>query len=351
MDDSQCGILRLPLEIRYQLYHMCFHTWPEPSLLRVNKLLHEDCMHFLRTQQKAFSFNISARGAGFDAFSHWCFKVKRQNPRIGSIKDLTLNIYPPDQNKPHEMWHIWDHVRSFCKEIAKEIRIPKLTVNFVETERYRWAAIGMAHATMRLPYKADEFGLYDVEQIILTLDRFLINVRKPRIILPRSYINIQPDKAIVQEWIDTTESLMSGPRIDERVINEYRRLNDEMDVALPGVQTTTGRISKALFEKLFGQNAILGRENFEDFKREWPHMDTLDDLERPRCRPACHKYYCLCNGSSVEISMPDPSWRNVASIEGVERAERWQQETLPWSRDVPCGSRRTGTYVPGTTLA
>lgn len=81
------------------------------------------------------------------------------------MKHIILNVYAPDSDRPHEMWHIWQHVQSFCKDLALHRRIPQLTVEFVESERGRWMTDGITNATLKISSFAakDEFGHYDID--------------------------------------------------------------------------------------------------------------------------------------------------------------------------------------------
>ena len=343
MNDSQCGFLRLPLELRHQIYEMCFDTVPEPSLLRVNSSVHDEAMHFLRKHQQTFSFTISGKGAAFDDFSQWCFRIKRHVPNLGRMRHLVLNIYPPDPDKPIEMWHIWKHVQSFCEDLAAQRRISQLTIKFIESDRARWATNGVAHTTMDLPYDDDDFCGDDVGQILQTLARFVDNVEKPRLILPHSYINSYSSEAKAQDWTDHIEDLMTGHWKDEGVINDYELLEYYIDLELPSIERATGRKSKAMFERTFGRVAILQYDDLENFKRQWTHMDDLPEWERPRWRSACKAYDCVCGKSYAEISMPDPAWGAL----DWERAQRWQKETLETEFDAMCPYLRARNYVSG----
>ncbi len=192
---------------------------------------------------------------------------------------------------------------------------------------------GIANATLDLAGFAakDEFGYYDIDQILMTIYRFLNNVEKPRIVIPHAYADITYYSGVkAQEWTDYTERLMTGQWTDEGAADEYLFLSDQMHLELFFARRTTGRKSKAMFEKKFGRKAILDFDVFRDFQREWPCMEALDDWERPRCRVACYGDYCFCSCtySSVEVSMPDPVWCSAANARwGFERARLWQLES------------------------
>ena len=110
MDSSQSRLLRLPQELKDRIYHYYFDSVPGPGLLCVNKSLHYDSVHFVRKRLQTFTYNITAQYAGLDDFSNWCFKIKGHSPRLGRMKHLVLNVYPPNPDRPHENCHIWDHM-------------------------------------------------------------------------------------------------------------------------------------------------------------------------------------------------------------------------------------------------
>lgn len=286
MDHSQCRVLQLPLELRHQIYQTCFDSAPQPSLLRVNKSFYYECIDFLRKRQQTFTYNITANQASFDEFSQWCFKVKGHVPRLGRMKHIILNVYPPDPDKPHEMWHIWQHVQSFCKDLTLHRRIPQLTVEFVDSKRSKWMTDGIANANLNLPFFAaiDDFGQYDIDQILMTIYRFLNNVDKPRIVVPHAYVDTTYRYgAKAQEWINSTERLMTGQWTDEDADNDYSILEDQMKVELWYARQATGRKSKAMFEEMFGYDSNLEPDEYAEFARDWPCMEYLEDSERPLC--------------------------------------------------------------------
>ena len=308
MDALKCGFLRLPLELRHQIYEMCFNEYFEPSILCVNSLVHDELMHFLRKRQQTFSFNISGKGVGFDAFSQWCFRIKRHTPKPSRMRHLILNIYPPDPEKPIEMWYVWKHVQRFCEDLAAYQCIPRLTVQFIESDGARWATNGVSHTTMNLPYEKGDFSGCDVGQILTTLGRFVDNVEKPRLILPRSYIDSYSSNDKLQRWADHIEKLLTGRWEGEDIINEFELMEYYIEGEIPQIERATGRKSKALFERKYGRVAIFQHDHLDAVKRQWPFMDDLPEWERPRCRMACMVYDCMCGESYIEVSMPDAAW-------------------------------------------
>lgn len=334
MDNSTCRILLLPLELKRQIIEACVDRVPEPSLLRINRFFRDETVDYIRKRHQTFSYNITASRAGFDDFSRWCFKIKGHVPRLHRTKHIILNIHPPDPNRPHEMWHIWDRLQRSCKRIAKHPRIRKLTVKFVETDRAKWMTNGIANATLDLlSAKKTEFGHYNIDQILLTICRFVDNVDKPTVIVPPAYMDMKYIGAIrPPDPVKYTENLMTGRWTDEWLEDAYWLLDHEMASLLPSARRATGIISKAMFQEKYGQGAILAPEVYEKFTREWPCMESLYDYERPRCREVLHREYCCCRSpyDSVEILMPDPVWNEQTGLSGWNRAREWHQEPSPW---------------------
>ena len=276
------------------------------------------------------------------------------------MKHIILNIYPPDSRKPHEMWHIWDHVRTFCKDLAVQPhRITQLTVNFMTTESDDWVTDGIPNGTLKFDWRKDVFGQYDIEQILETMYLLLNNVDNPKIVLPRSYTDTYPSTAEGQEWIGHkkrlmywvgyTEQLMTGHWVDDELEeDDYSFLEEEMDLALRNARVATGRRSKAMFEKMFGRNAILDPKDYEMFKRDWPYMQNLPEWERPRCRWACQEGWCGCGGSLVEVSLPDPAWSDPRNPDSTSwrGAAKWQQEVAEEGCNPTGLLRSQQTYPP-----
>ncbi|KAL8859322.1 MAG: hypothetical protein Q9178_004260 [Gyalolechia marmorata] len=337
MDSSQSRLLRLPQELKDRIYHYYFDSIPDPGLLCVNKSLHYDSVHFVRKRLQTFTYNITAEHAGLDEFSKWCFKIKGHPPRLGRMKHLVLNVYPPNPDRPHEMWHIWDHVRTFSKDLGPQRRIPQLTVNFLDTPKARWATNGVPNATMKLRSSDDDFGDYDVEKVMMTLYRFVNNVDKPKLVLPPAYLDIYHDNMTGSEWIKFAEDLISGRWSDDWVEDEYWLLERGMNLELSSAQKETGRKSKAMFEKEFGRKAELHHLDYEEFKRDWPFMEILYDVERPRCRWTCEDWDNAFGYTFVKVEMPDPAWDGPNSylIRGWEEAEKWQKEASYFPLEMP----------------
>ena len=345
MNGSQNWFQTLPLELRQQIYSECFDSAPQPGLLSTNKLIHHEATHFLQRWQQTFSFNISVGSIGFDEFSQWCFKVKGHIPRLNRIKHLILNIYPPDPDKPIEMCRLWNHLLSFCKDLASFRRIPRLSIKFVESDTVKWPADEPAHNTMGLAHADSSLDVFSIDQYLPIFFHFVDNVEKPKIYFPQSYIRTHP--RIITVWSRQTERRMAGKlTAKKQAWNElFQTLDNYVKGVKPLLKHDTGRISKVKFEKAFGQNVVLDYEAFRNSRRLWPHMKTLADWEGPRTRLACSQATLDCpyDCNLVEITMPDPTWgaNNQFSV-----ARRWQKNTVEMDGGCGCARYRQRHFIP-----
>lgn len=327
MDNLQCGLLKLPLELRHQIYIACFGSSSKPNLLYVNRSINREVTHFLRRWQQTYTFHISGNGAGFDAFSQFCFKIKGHIPRFSRMRHIVLKIHSPDLERPIQMWYIWQEALRFCKDLAYYRKIRNLTLDFVDDD-FTWATNGLAHSTMNLPIKQWDFCYSDVGQILAIFCRFMDNVENSKVVLPQSYLSSTYQRtSYIQKDAEHTESLMTGRWtgwVDKNWIDDFWLLNEQVDIGCHLVERATGRKSKAVFEKVFGRTVVLRWEDWESFKQQWTHMETLDESERPRERQACPTVMdCVCEGSLVEIALPDPSL-----LTSWEAGRKWQKELV-----------------------
>ena len=223
MEYLQPRLLQLPMELRHQIYEMCFaECVPEPGLLCVNKAIRYDSMRYLAKYQQTFTLNIDAWDAKFDRFSRWCFKIKGHTPKFNRMKHLIVNISPPDPCSPDHgalhMWNIWCGLFNFCVGLEYCQRIPQLTINFLEGDKIKWA-----NDTMRLGYIFNQFCREDIGQLLLLLTRHVKNVNKPTLILPESYIrsNSWPSRDIAESRMTDIEKLMTGYWKDDDYDDKY----------------------------------------------------------------------------------------------------------------------------------
>lgn len=121
---------------------------------------------------------------------------------------------------------------------------------------------------MDLPHDKEDPAGEDVGQILILLARFVKNVEKPKIILPRSCIGSYGGDDLGKSWTKKIEQLMTGREKDENIIDEYELLEDYIDTEVLELKYATGRKSKALFERKYGRVVVLQYDHLEDLKRQ-----------------------------------------------------------------------------------
>ena len=337
MDNTTGHILLLPLEIRQQIYSLCLDDEkPQPSLLQLNKSIHNEATQFLRKWNHTYSYNISARGAGFDDSAQWRFKVKRHVPRLSRMKHIIVNIEAPRFQMPLDMWNIWHYIRDFCKELAAHRMIQRLTINFIETRTAQWETDGVPHSSWDVGYAGEAIDGFDIGQLLITFGNYVNNVAKPKLNIPGTYmLDFCDDDG--DTWIDRIQRCVMGLWEDDETVRDYfELLKDDIKFAWPQIKSVTGRRSVAAFRELFGSMAILSFQDLKLCKEEWPFMDDTWAIDRPRYRIACHPC-CPCRGTAVEVSMPNPYWL----YSDLPLAEDWhREEVLMWGKRSRCSDMK-----------
>lgn len=337
MDNTTCHILLLPLEIRQKIYSLCLDDErPQPGLLQLNRSIHNEATHFVRKWNHTYSYNISARGAGFDDSAKWRFEVKRHVPRLSRMKHIIVNIEPPRFQMPLDMWNIWHFVQDFCKKLATHREIQRLTINFVEIRTAQWESDGVPHSSWDFGYAGKAIDGFDVGQLLITFGFYVNNVLKPKLNIPGTYM-IDFCDGCGDTWIDRIEGCMTGLWEDDEAVRNYFELMEaDIKFAWPQIQSTTSRRSVAAFREIFGSKAILGFQDLKRFKEEWPFMDDTWAIGRPRYRIARHPC-CQCGQMGVEVSMPNPYWL----YQDLALAEDWhREEFVMWDKRSRCSDTK-----------
>lgn len=324
--DGKNYILLLPLEIRQQIYGLCFDgERPQPGILQVNRRIYDEAAQFIRRRSHTFSYEISARGAGFSDSARWRFKIKRHRPRLSRMKRIIIRIEPPRLDTPFDMWYIWHHVRDFCKELAAYKTIPALTINFLETESATWETNGVPHSTW---YVGDIGGKqlrdWNIGQILVTFGYLLNNVDKATLSIPGSFMHHYRDVDGELCVKRIKECMMGVCEDDEYLVLDHEILEDKIEDALPQIQRATGRKSMDAFRRSFGSTAMFSTQDLHQLEQRYPCMNAnYFATDHPRYRAAC-EYGCQCGYDYIEVSMPDPTW----TLNDLDRAEEWQEEEI-----------------------
>ena len=115
---------------------------------------------------------------------------------------------------------------------------------------------------MQLTHASSGFCYSNVDQILAILCRFVNNVAEPKLYLPQSYVSACSSTKMAQHRPEVIERQMTGKLTDEErnQNNDIRVLRIFVTWTERDLERATGRISKAKFEKLFGQNVVLEQE-------------------------------------------------------------------------------------------
>ena len=284
IDTTMDCLSLMPLEIRQEIYSLCLDDErPQPGLLQLNKSIHSEATQVLQEWKQTYSYNISAHGAGFDDSARWRFKVKGHTPRFSQMKHIIVNIEPPRLKVPLEMWNIWHYVQRFCKDLAAEGKIQRLTINFIETPTKKWETNGVPHSSW--DYGCFDNGIdgFDIGQLLIIFALFVTDVAKPKLSIPGTYMLDFRD-SFGETWIGRIEKDMTGLyKEDELVRFCYELIEEDLQTAWSEVQEVTGDRSIDVFRELFGSMAILTFQDLKRFKEEWPCLDDpewLTDFKR-----------------------------------------------------------------------
>lgn len=159
-------------------------------------------------------------------------------------------------------------MHSLYNDLAVQRRISQSTVKLIESDGAQWVTHGVPYTTMDLPHDNENLAGEDVGQILILLGRFVKNVEKPKIILPRSCIGSYGGDDLGKCWTKKIEQLMTDRGKDEDIIDEYELLEDYIDTEVLELKYATGRKSKALLERKYGRVVFLQYDHLEDLKRQ-----------------------------------------------------------------------------------
>ena len=289
-----CGLLQLPRELRCQIDgHYLSDLFSGPSdiyyfpeqtddaheipMMRLNRQVFWEMNDFIRSQHTSL-YRITSQAAGFDPLTLLSFKARQHRPNFGEIRHLVVEIHPPHPDRPIDMLHIWRRAEKLCEDLRATKQVPRLSVRFMEDDIAAWSTNGIPHQTMGVALWDKDPANCDVSQVIDLLVR-LTNITKARITLPST---LTAHEALMG-WAEDTEGSMMGLwGMDQETVEEtYELLEDDITSSEWVIQNATGRKSKLKFQKLYGENPRLPREEYYAFTEKWPHMDDLSKCERP----------------------------------------------------------------------
>lgn len=194
------------------------------------------------------------------------------------------------------MWHVWNNVRRFAKHLGAQRRIPRLTVNFTDTRETTWATERIADPMIDLDTpKKSFYGYAYIDQILITLCMFIINVDKPRLVISPSCLAMDVKGETGQDRIEIVEDLMTSRwyMLDYGVENAYRIVEDDMkemywSMPLRGLCSIPDGSTDEEFEKKHWRKIQLSRKDHDILKLDWPCRDNLPDWEPVLVSPRHH---------------------------------------------------------------
>ena len=153
-------LLRLPLELRREIYRHHFVETPYPSaediysrkiskvsrplpspLLRVTRQVRDEVLDLV--QLLPVVLTVTDRGIQFCSWAETCFIAQ---PRVsspsrrnyGSISHLVVKIWPRHPDRPTDAIDIWRHLRKLRAELCAAPRLQRITLVFTDTNVASW---------------------------------------------------------------------------------------------------------------------------------------------------------------------------------------------------------------------
>ena len=206
-----------------------------------------------------------------------------------------------------------------------------------ECQRY-----GTIHCSFGIEeyFSSDNIYRHDIGQILLAFSHLVNNVRKPAILLPSSIASAMDSAKEVQAEIIDVEQFMTDKWSSRSIPTEFEHLEDLISMQRSYLVYNTGLASKAVFERMYGQEAILEWESFQNFEHDYPDMEFLGYGKRPRYRHlSCEDWYCGCQASFVEVAMPPADLDHEGKEQWYEEERMECEDWCPsiWVRGYPFG--------------
>lgn len=291
--------LSLPLELREQIYeHHLEDTYQLPAktvhadvlarfwkddesiLMRVSKQISSELLDLLR-RKNSFTYQISWQHAEVDALARYCFRARDDGPDYGSMRHLTVEVYPPYVRRPTDMMFIWRHVRQLCEKLRTLSGPRQISVVFLENEYASWSEDGEPRESMDLFYKS--LGESDIHYV-LDVFELLQNVSKWVIHLPPSLLG----NTALQRACESFENSMSLPwtthpediELQADIEDKVASLAEQIDRAEPRLKEATGWLSMEKFDARIESRINIGeqkalKEELPYLKEIWPFTESL----------------------------------------------------------------------------
>ena len=233
-------LLRLPLEIRHQIYEFSLWNsrspsaetiylsrlpsdWRDPAspLLLVNGQVHDEIIKWIQTYP--IHLRVTHQGVHFSSIAETCFIAQRHRPRdYSKISHLVVEIWPPHPDRPVDMIHIWRHLRKIRAELRDIPPLKQISFLFSDNETAKWTLDGKPLDVLKSrSSRSHSFLGRGVDDLTTIMDLFTrVRVAKATFHMPHG---LAPGKTTesFHDFLQTTNAMMMGRiPIDEDVYDD-----------------------------------------------------------------------------------------------------------------------------------
>ena len=229
-------LLRLPLEIRRQIYQLALvglefrspsaeaiylsrlpNDWKDPPspLLLVNNQVHNEIVELI--QRYPITLRVTHQGSHFDGLAETCFIAQRLSRDYSKIPHLYIDIWPPHPDRPLDMINIWRHLRKIRTKLRDLPLLKRVSFFFRDNKLATWTHDGKAHNLLDFPVSCS-WESYDVTYIMDLFAR--VRAEKSCFHMPCGLIPGEKTDYI-RDCLESTNAMMMGCiSIDENVYGE-----------------------------------------------------------------------------------------------------------------------------------
>ena len=247
-----------------------------PTLLAVSRQINDEISDLFRKQTTS-THRISWQEARFDGPSICSFRARDQKPEHG-MEHLRVEIYPPHEDRPMDMVHIWRGLEELRDALEYLWRPERLSILFMENESASWSQNGRLRDSMDLSLfrsRSQTCAFSDISyafDILETVD----DIPDVSVHLTVSLRCLEE----VQEWRTIiVDDMMALPAYGEVSVIQNREFHTrQIDKAEIRLKEATGKSSRAIIEDIcdHGRRKI-SPEELHRLKQIWPYTDVLPD--------------------------------------------------------------------------
>lgn len=259
-----------PAEIHEMVLDASHRTKRSAEILQVSKAVHAEVKDLLQ-QEKTVNIRICWQDATFDGFIRSCGWARGTRLGYGNMAHLRIEIYPPHQDRPTDMVHIWKNVRKISGELSRLSKLQHISVYFMENKYAAWSLDGKPRDTLGLNYSSDQSPSDIIH--ILDLFKLLTNVAKTRIHLPDSLA----EDVSLQKLRQETEDVM----MNIKKVNGYHQqwvvetLEEDIYDNVSDLRGATGERSQSKLDRSCGLGYWISKSDLDIFEKIWPDRDFV----------------------------------------------------------------------------